>query len=138
MELPKYNEPLEINQGPKAGAKDLQEMQEAIRRMMHSKLDLVLFCNAYEFEEITYERRKLIKAVQKGKALQSCVDLLRYEDEHDEEYGKLKREVMLMFSKKLFLKCLSSTDNALDPNRSLCSLKSLSKAYIKIHRFSKS
>ena len=69
MELPKYNEPLEINQGPKAGAKDLQEMQEAIRRLMHSKLDLVLFCNAYESEETAYEKKNLIKAVQKGKIL---------------------------------------------------------------------
>ena len=128
MELPKYNNALEIIQRTKASAEDSQKMQYTIGLMMHSKLDVVLFCNAYELEEITYEMKKLKKAVQKGKVQKYCIDLHRYLDDYNEEYEKLKREVMLIFSKKLFIKCLSSTDDALDPNRPLNSLESLSKA----------
>ena len=68
-ELPKYNITPKIIQEPKASAEDLQKMQDAIGLMIHSKLDVVLFCNAYELEEITYEHRKLKKVGQKGKVL---------------------------------------------------------------------
>ena len=75
-------------------------MQDIIQRMTHSKLDIVLFCNAYESEEIAYEKRNLKKAIQKGKVLQSRANLVQYEVEHDEEYEKLKKEVMLILSQK--------------------------------------
>ena len=65
--------------------------------MKHSKLDLVLFCNAYESEEIAYVKRNLNKASQKGKFWMGSSDLFPYEDQHNEEYSKLKREVMQIF-----------------------------------------
>ena len=115
MELLKLNDALKVIQRPKATTEDLLKMQDTIERLMHSKLDLILFCNAYESEEIVYEKKNLIKAVQKGKILQSNADLLIYDIEHDEEYEKLKREVMQILSKRLFIKCLQLTDDALDP-----------------------
>ena len=75
-------------------------MQDIIQRMTHSKLDIVLFCNAYESEEIAYEKRNLKKAIQKGKVLQGGACLIQYKVEHDEEYEKLKKEVMLILSQK--------------------------------------
>ena len=102
--------------------------------MTHSKLDLVLFCNAYESEEIAYEKSHLKKAVKRQKIVQSITYLPRQEVEHDEEYEKLKREVMQILSKKLFNKCLKLTDDALDLKQSLSSSESLSKALRKIRR----
>ena len=81
----------------KQSADDLNHMQDAIERMKYSKLDLVLFCNAYESEEIAYEKRNLNKASQKGKFWMGSSDLFPYEDQHNEEYSKLKREVMQIF-----------------------------------------
>ena len=69
FDLPKVNDTVKVIERSKAAAEDLQKMQDAIERMVHSKLDLVLFCNAYEFEEIAYENRNLRKAVLRGKHL---------------------------------------------------------------------
>ena len=69
IDLPKVNGTVKVIRGSKAAAEDLQKMQDAIERMVHSKLDLVLFCNAYESEEIAYENRNLRKAVLRGKHL---------------------------------------------------------------------
>ena len=52
FDLPKVNDTVKVIEGSKAAAEDLQKMQDTIYRMTHSKLDLILFCNAYESEEI--------------------------------------------------------------------------------------
>ena len=127
VEPPKFNEALMVNYKAKASAFDIQKMEDAIRCMTHSKLDLVLFCNAYESEEIAYENLKMKKkAIKKGKLFQRSTGMFAYEDQHDdEEYLKLKREVMEILSKKLFIKCLALTEDVMDRHRSFRSKKSL-------------
>ena len=66
------------------------------------------------------------KAIKRCKLFQRSAGMLDCEDEHgDEEYLKLKREVMEILSKKLFIKCLALTGNVLDRHRSFRSKKSL-------------
>ena len=50
----------------KSSEEDIKQMHDAIGHMTHSKLDMVLFCNAYEYEEIAYENNKLSKANQQN------------------------------------------------------------------------